>query len=1218
MKKRDIYSALSERILLLDGAMGTMIQTYGLTESDFRGERFASWDHDLNGCNDILAVTRPDILAQIHRQYLMAGADIITTCSFNAHPISLVDYGLEEHTYEISRAAASVARKTTEEFNASNPNKPRFVAGSVGPTNRTASMSADVSNPASREVTFDQLYEGYLTQMRGLMDGGADIILVETIFDSLNAKAALYAIDTVGRERGCTIPTMASGTLADASGRTLAGQTVEAFYNSLSHAKLISVGFNCAFGAKQLQPYLERLSQIAGCAISAHPNAGLPNVMGGYDETPEMFADDVEEYLKKGVINIIGGCCGTTPQHILCLASIAAKYAPRTTPKFTPTTTLSGLEPLTIRPEANFINVGERSNVAGSAKFARLIREGNYEEALSIARAQVDAGAQIIDVCMDDGMIDAEEVMHHFLCLMASEPEIARVPLMIDSSKWDVLIKGLKVSQGKSIVNSISIKEGEQAFIDKAMQIHNLGAAAVVMLFDEQGQADSYERKIEVAERAYKLLTEAGFPAEDIIFDANVLAVATGIEEHDSYGKAFIEATRWIKTNLPYAKVSGGVSNLSFAFRGNNTVREAMHSVFLYHAIEAGMDMAIVNAQMLQIYDQIEPELLEIIEDVILCRKENASERLIEKAERIKSEASGNTGVKSEKSLAQWRALPLSERIGYAMLKGVTEYIEADSAEGYEQLGSPMRVIDELLMPAMEQVGKLFGEGKMFLPQVVKSARVMKSAVAVLTPHIEALRNASDGDDQSNSSSTGKVLIATVKGDVHDIGKNIVSVVMACNGYEINDLGVMVETKRIVDEAIASKADVICMSGLITPSLDEMIRVVEECESRGITTPIIIGGATTSPLHTAVKIAPHYSGVVIHAHNASDNPKILSQLLGEERNSYIDQVKEKQEGLRSDYERTLRQRQLIPIEEARLQKSVKLKSEVLKPLHEGRLVFPDFDIVDVQEMIDWSFFFSSWGLQGRYPEILSSDEYGTEAQKLFDDAQALLAKIKRDHSLTLQGVVALLPARSEGDDIIITDTKGREVKLAMLRNQTKGESSGSLSDLIAKEGDYIGCFATTAGVGLEELTKGFKEGGDDYSAMIAKLLADRLAEAFTEQLHRFVRREMWGYESSEELPTKDILRGKYQGLRVAFGYPSVPDHSLKREVFQLLAAEMTTQMKLSNESYMISPAESLCGLILSSGEYFSVGAISDEQLADYASRRGITIEEAKRLLPNNI
>ena len=843
-----LYEVLESRILLLDGGFGTMVQQYGFTEEDYRGERFRDWNVLLKGCNDLLAVTRPGAVREIHVKYLQAGADIIETDSFNANAVSLADYGLEAYAYEISRAAAGVARSAADEFTARNPLKPRFVAGSMGPTNRTASMSADVGNPAAREVTFTQLAEAYTEQARGLVDGGADVLLVETVFDTLNAKAALYAIDTLAAQLGRAIPVMISGTLADASGRTLSGQTVEAFYASVSHARLLSVGFNCAYGARQLMPYLERLAAVAEFRISAHPNAGLPNVMGGYDETPEMFARDVGEYMRRGLVNIVGGCCGTTPAHIFELAKIAGNYAPRPVPAPKHVTTLSGLEPLRIVPEANFVNVGERTNVAGSAKFARLIREGNYEEALSVARAQVDAGAQIVDVCMDDGLIDGAEAMRTFLNLMASEPEIARVPAMIDSSKWEVLVAGLQVTQGKAVVNSISLKEGEAEFLRRAQEIHRYGAAAVVMLFDERGQADTYERKTEVASRAYKLLTDAGFPAEDIIFDPNVLAVATGIPEHDSYAKAFIDATRWIKHNLPHAKVSGGVSNLSFAFRGNNAVREAMHSAFLYHAIRAGMDMGIVNPQMVRVYSEIEPELLERVEDVILCRRPDAAERLTEYAQQVRTVAQTQPQAPDA-----WRAGTLGERIGHAMLKGVADFIEQDALEGYETLGSPMAVIDTLLMPAMEHVGTLFGEGKMFLPQVVKTARVMKRAVAALTPYIEQ-------GAAGVSNRAGKVLIATVKGDVHDIGKNIVAVVMACNGYEIKDLGVMVESQRIVDEAVAWGADCICLSGLITPSLDEMAHVCEELERRALRIPVIIGGATTSDLHTAVKIAPGLRG----------------------------------------------------------------------------------------------------------------------------------------------------------------------------------------------------------------------------------------------------------------------------------------------------------------------------------------------------------------------
>ncbi len=1198
-----LYDQLKDRILLLDGGFGTMLMQYGFREEDFRGERFADWKILLKGCNDLLAVTQSEAVREVHIKYLQAGADIISADSFNANAISLADYGLEEYAYEISRAAAAVARSAADEFTARNPQKPRFVAGSVGPTNRTASMSADVADPASREVTFAQLATAYRDQMRGLVDGGADILLIETIFDTLNAKAALYAADRLSEELGREIPVMVSGTLADASGRTLSGQTVEAFCASMSHARLVSIGFNCAYGAKQLLPYLERLAAVAETRISAHPNAGLPNVMGGYDETPGMFAADVAEYMQRGLINIVGGCCGTTPAHIFELSKIVNNYTPRPVPEARHITTLSGLEPLRIVPEANFINVGERTNVAGSAKFAKLIREGLYEEALSVARAQVDAGAQVVDVCMDDGLIDGPAAMRTFLNLMASEPEIARVPTMIDSSNWDALIAGLEVTQGKSVVNSISLKEGEAEFLRRASEIHRYGAAAVVMLFDERGQADTFERKIEVAERAYKLLTTNGFPAEDIIFDPNILAVATGIPEHDSYGKAFIDATRWIKENLPYAKVSGGVSNLSFAFRGNNAVREAMHSAFLYHAIGAGMDMGIVNPQMLKVYSEIEPELLERVEDVILCRRDDAAERLAEYAQQVRT-----TAETQPQAPDAWRAGTLAGRIEYAMMKGVADFVEADALEGYEALGTPMAVIDTLLMPAMEKVGTLFGEGKMFLPQVVKTARVMKRAVGALTPYIE--QGAS-----GKASSAGKVLIATVKGDVHDIGKNIVAVVMACNGYEMKDLGVMVESQRIVDEAVAWGADCICLSGLITPSLDEMTHVCEELERRSLRIPVIIGGATTSDLHTAVKIAPVYSGVVAHSANASRNSQILASLLGEDGDLHADKIKADQQSLRSEYERAKNAKTLVTLTEAR--KTAVKKHKPAVPKHPGRMVFPDFDVADAEPLIDWNFFFPAWGLKGRYPEILDHPEKGGEARKLFADAQALLTRIRDEHLLTLQAAVGIFPARSEQDNIIVTDTKGRERSLAMLRNQTRGEENRSLADFIAPKGDYIGAFAVTAGIGLKELAEKFREAGDDYSAIMSKLLADRLTEAFAEAVHSFVRRQMWDYETGEAPTPAEVIRGEYRGLRMAFGYPASPDHSLKREVFDLLAAEVTTEMKLT-ENYMIDPGEALCGLMFADAEYFSVGTIDAQQLADYALRRGKPIEEIKKLIPNNI
>ena len=1200
-----LYDQLESRILLLDGGFGTMVQGYGLREEDYRGDRFRDSATPLKGCNDLLVLTRPDVVREIHEKYLQAGADIIETDSFNANAVSLADYKLEECAYEISKAAAEVARGAADAFTARNPQKPRFVAGSMGPTNRTASMSADVANPAAREVTFAQLVRAYTEQARGLVDGGADLLLVETVFDTLNAKAALYAIDTLSAELGRTIPVMVSGTLADASGRTLSGQTVEAFAASVSHARLLSVGLNCAYGARQLLPYLERLAAVAETRISAHPNAGLPNVLGGYDETPEMFAEDVGEYLRRGLVNIVGGCCGTTPAHIFHLSKIVGSYTPRPVPEPRHITTLSGLEPLRIVPEANFINIGERTNVAGSARFARLIREANYEEALSVARAQVDAGAQIVDVCMDDGLIDGPAAMRTFLNLMASEPEIARVPTMIDSSKWEVLQAGLEVTQGKAVVNSISLKEGEAEFLHRAAQIHRYGAAAVVMLFDERGQADTFERKAEVAERAYKLLTANGFPAEDIIFDPNVLAVATGIPEHDGYAKAFIDATRWIKQNLPHAKVSGGVSNLSFAFRGNNAVREAMHSAFLYHAIRAGMDMGIVNPQMLRVYSEIEPELLRRVEDVILCRRADAAERLTEYAQQVRQSA--ETAPQAPDA---WRSGTLEERIAHAMRKGVADYVEQDALEGYRTLGSPMAVIDTLLMPAMEQVGTLFGEGKMFLPQVVKTARVMKRAVAALTPYIEQ----GSGNASHNA---GKVLIATVKGDVHDIGKNIVAVVMACNGYEIRDLGVMVEAERIVDEAVAWGAQCICLSGLITPSLDEMTRVCEELERRGLRIPVIIGGATTSDLHTAVKIAPVYRGTVVHSANASRNSQILAQLLGAEGARYAEQVKAEQQTLRETYARQSRMRDLIPIVEVRKARRGAQPHHPVKPQHAGRMVFPDFDVADAEPYIDWNFFFPAWGLKGRYPEILEHPEKGSEARKVFADAQALLARIRDQRLLTLQAAVGIFPARSEGDDIWITDTKGREKRLPMLRNQTRGEQNLSLADFIAPKGDWIGCFAVTAGIGLKELTEKLRAAGDDYSAIMAKLLADRLTEAFAEAVHVFVRRQMWGYEQGEPLSPQQIIRGEYRGRRMAFGYPASPDHSLKREVFDLLAAEITTGMRLT-ENHMIDPGEALCGLFFADADYFSVGTIDTKQLLDYARRRGMEAEEIKKLIPNNI
>ncbi|MDE6446481.1 MAG: methionine synthase [Alistipes sp.] len=1193
---------LESRILLLDGGFGTMVQQYGLTEEEYRGGRFAEWPVQLRGCNDLLALTRPETVRAIHEKYLAAGSDIITTDSFNANAVSLRDYGLEAYAYEIARAAAETARAAADAFTARNPQKPRFVGGSIGPSNHALSLSSKVDDPAARDLTFAELEAAYYDQVRGLADGGADLLMLETFFDTLNAKAAIHAILRLFDERGTRLPVMVSGTLTP-SGRTLSGQTVEAFYASVAHVDPIAVSLNCSFGARQLLPYLERLAAVAECRVAVYPNAGLPNVTGGYDETPAMFADEMGEYLRRGLLNMVGGCCGTTPEHIYELHKIVGGYAPRPLPEPRHETVLSGLEPLRIVPEANFVNVGERTNVAGSAKFARLIREGNYEEALTVARAQVEAGAQVIDVCMDDGLIDGPAAMRTFLNLTASEPEIARVPVMIDSSDWDVLVAGLQSVQGKAIVNSISLKEGEEEFLRRAREIRRYGAAAVVMLFDERGQADTFERKTEVARRAYDLLTGDGFPAEEIVFDPNILAVATGMPEHDGYAKAFIDATRWICGNLPRAKVSGGVSNLSFAFRGNNAVREAMHSAFLCHAIAAGMEMGIVNPQMLRVYDDIEPELLERVEDVILCRRPDAAERLAEHAQHIRREAEERPQEHEPQ-----QAGTLEERIGQAMLKGIADRIEADALEACAALGDPMAVIDRLLMPAMERVGALFGEGKMFLPQVVKTARVMKRAVAALTPLIE--------EEAGKKPESGKILIATVKGDVHDIGKNIVSVVMACNGYAIRDLGVMVEPQRIVDEAEAWGADCICLSGLITPSLDEMIRVCAELERRGLRTPVIIGGATTSEMHTAVKIAPAYSGLAVHSPDASRNVQILAGLLGPEREACERRIRERQEALREEYRAAEKARMLLPLEEARSNRPA-AEHTPAEPKHPGRMVFPDFDVADAEPYIDWSFFFSAWGLAGRYPEILDHPEKGAEARKVLADAQALLARIRDERLLTLQGVAGLFPARAEGDDIVVTDAKGGERRLAMLRNQTRGAANRSLADYIAPAGDWIGCFAVTAGVGLAELTARFREAGDDYSAIMAKLLADRLTEAFAEAVHLFVRRQLWGYEEGAMPTPEQVIRGDYRGRRMAFGYPATPDHSLKREVFDLLGAELTTRMRLT-ENHMIDPGEALCGLFLADADYFAVGTIAEEQLADYARRRGLEADEVRKIIPNNL
>lgn len=1216
MLKYSIYKEAEGRILVLDGGLGTMVQGYGLAEADYRGERFADIEGPLKGCNDVLVLTRPDVIGKIHEAYLLAGADIISTDTFNANEISLADYRLESEVYDINAAAASLARSLADEFTASNPLKPRFVAGSMGPTNRAASISPDVNDPAARDVTFDQLKDAYKTQAKGLVDGGADLLLVETVFDTLNAKAALFAIKEVEKEKGRRIPVMISATVTDASGRTLSGQTIEAFYTSIAHAEPFSVGLNCGFGASQMYPYVKRLSERAVCAVSAHPNAGLPNGFGGYDETAETMAATIEKYLSEGLVNIVGGCCGTTPVHIGAIARIARKYKPRAVPENHHITSLSGLEELRITPLTNFVNIGERTNVAGSAKFARMIRDGNYDDAVTVAREQVGDGAQIVDVCMDDGLIDGPQAMRHFLNLAMSEPDVARVPVMIDSSKWEVLEQGLKCVQGKSVVNSISLKEGEQEFLRRAALIRAYGASAVVMLFDEQGQADTYERKIAVAGRAYKLLVDSDFQPEDIIFDPNVLSVATGIEAHNTYGVDFIRAVKWIKENCPYAKVSGGVSNLSFSFRGNNKVREAMHSVFLYHAIAAGMDMGIVNPSMLQVYSDIEPELLKLSEDVVLNRTPDATEKLSEYAEKVKGSSVAADAQKQE----AWRGESVEERLAYSIMKGNSDYIESDTEEAYRKLGSPLAVIEGPLMDGMGRVGELFGIGKMFLPQVIKSARVMKRAVTVLTPYIENDRRA------GAASRASRFLIATVKGDVHDIGKNIVSVVLACNGYEIDDMGVMVGGDRIVDRAVEWNADFIGLSGLITPSLEEMADVIRIAESRNLGIPIIIGGATTSEMHTAVKLAPLYSGLVIQVKDASDGVRILSELISN-REKFTRELHEKQRLLHEEFARRESAKELKTLAQARAGAYRFDTGGIVLPSQSGRIVFKDYPVSDIEPYINWSYFFSAWGLPGRYPELFEDKDKGIEARRLFDDAQLMLSEIKKDKTLTASGVLGIFPALGDADDIVVfeDDSFGRElVRLPQLRNQQADRTENlSLADYLApvESGakDYLGAFAVTVGLGVEELTAKYRAAGDDYRAIMAKLLADRLTEAFAERIHQIARQMVWGIEKEGELTAEQMLNGEYKGIRPAVGYPSMPDHSLKREILDLLQAGEQTSIRLT-ENYMMTPGESVCGLIFVNpgARNFSVGRIDAVQLADYARRRGLPEETLRILMPQHI
>jgi 5-methyltetrahydrofolate--homocysteine methyltransferase len=1211
-----IADIIKQKILILDGAMGTMIQKYKLPESDYRGDKFRDHSKPQKGNNDLLSITQPKIIKDIYRQYLEAGADIITTNTFNSNRISMSDYGMENRVYEMNLQAARIAAEAITEFESSGEPETHFIAGTLGPTNRTASMSSNVNDPGARSVTFDQLVDAYSEQARGLIDGCVHLLLVETVFDVLNCKAALYAIDSVFKKKGIRLPVMVSGTITDASGRTLTGQTLEAFMVSVSHFPLFSLGLNCALGAEQLRPFVEELSQKSGFYLSVHPNAGLPNQFGEYDQSASFMASIAEDFMKEGWVNIIGGCCGTTPQHIQKIAEASKKYKPRIKPEVKKNTRLSGLEVLTITPQANFVNIGERTNVSGSIKFARLIKEEKYNEALAVARNQVEGGAQIIDICMDEAMLDSEKAMVKFVNLVMAEPDISKLPLMIDSSRWNTIEEALKCIQGKSVVNSISLKEGEEVFLDHAYKIRKYGAAAVVMLFDEKGQADTFERRISVAERSYRLLVDKlGFPPEDIIFDPNVLAVATGIEEHNNYAINFLRATEWIKQNLPYARVSGGISNLSFSFRGTDKVREAMHSVFLFHAIKSGLDMGIVNPGMLQVYTEIEPDLLRLIEDVILNRRKDATERLVKFAEGIQNE-----GKKVEKEDA-WRKLPVIDRIKHSLIRGLDEFIEQDVEEARPLFKKSIELIEGPLMGGMNEVGDLFGSGKMFLPQVVKSARVMKKAVSKLAPYIEQ-----EGDG-AEKKVAGKVLLATVKGDVHDIGKNIVGVVLACNNYEIIDLGVMVPADKILDTAIKETVDIIGLSGLITPSLEEMVHVASEMERRKLKFPLLIGGATTSEIHAAVKVAPVYSNAVIHVKDASKAAAVLASLLKKDNSDYVAGIKNKYKKMREDHASHLVEKKLLSLSDARKNKLVTdWKSMVLtKPVKPGLNVIQDIDLNELVRFIDWTFFFFAWKVSGMYPAIFDDPVKGVEARKLFDDAQLYIKKIISEKILKAKGVYGLFPAAADGDDVKVFSKNRKDLKtiFRFLRNQEiKGKDvpNLSLSDFIAPEteglDDYIGAFVVTAAIDIEVFGK-YKD--DDYATIMIRILSDRIAEAAAEWLHEKVRREYWGYAPKENLTVEQELKIKYKGIRPAPGYPACPDHTEKRIIFDLLQAEKSVGAELT-ENFAMMPPASVSGYFFShpGSTYFNVGKIGTDQLKDYAARKNMTIEEATRWLAPNL
>jgi 5-methyltetrahydrofolate--homocysteine methyltransferase len=1224
----ELTRALESRILVLDGAMGTAIQRDRPDEAGYRGERFADWPSDLVGNNDLLTLTQPAIIAGIHREYLEAGADILETNTFNANAVSLADYGLEELAYELNYEAARLARREADAV--ATADRHRYVAGALGPTTRTASISPDVNDPGARNVSFDQLVAAYLDAARGLVDGGSDLLVIETIFDTLNAKAAIFAVETLFEERGRRWPVIVSGTITDASGRTLSGQVTEAFWDSVRHVRPLAVGLNCALGAKEMRPYIAEMSRIADTFVSCYPNAGLPNAFGEYDEAPEETAAVLAEFAEAGYVNLVGGCCGTTPAHIAAIARVVEGTERRTPPVIAPAMRLAGLEPFTVTDESLFVNVGERTNITGSAKFRNLIKAGDYDTALGVAAQQVENGAQVIDVNMDEGMIDGVAAMDRFLKLVASEPDISRVPVMVDSSKWEVIEAGLKCVQGKPIVNSISLKEGEQAFVEHARLCRKYGAAAVVMAFDEDGQADNLERRKAICERAYRILVdEVGFLPEDIIFDPNVFAVATGIEEHASYGLDFIEATSWIKENLPGAKVSGGISNVSFSFRGNNPVREAIHAVFLYHAIRAGLDMGIVNAGALAVYDEVEPELRERIEDVVLNRRPDAAERLLEIAE-----AHNRVGQEVEASAEEWRSLPIGERITHALVKGIDAHIEADTeilrAEIAERGGRPIEVIEGPLMDGMDVVGDLFGSGKMFLPQVVKSARVMKKAVAYLIPYIE--QEKLDNPELATAKETnGTIVMATVKGDVHDIGKNIVGVVLQCNNYEVIDLGVMVPAQKILDAAEEVGADIIGLSGLITPSLDEMVNFAAEMQRLGMEIPLLVGGATTSRAHTAVKVDPRYDGPVVWVKDASRSVPTAAALLHRDRRAkLLADVQEDYDALRTRHA-AKSDRPQATIEAARANATpIEWDGYVPpEPRQLGVHVLDDYDIAELREYIDWQPFFNAWEMKGKFPDILNNPTTGEAARRLYDDAQEMLDKIIAEKWLIARGVYGFFPANADGDDVVVyADGERSDVRAVLRQLRQQGEHRAgvpnrALSDYVAPVAtglpDHVGGFAVTAGIGLPQKVQAFKDDLDDYNAIMVEALADRLAEAFAERLHQRVRIEFWGHAAEETLSNADLIAERYTGIRPAPGYPACPDHTEKQALWELLDVEDRTGIQLT-ESMAMWPGASVSGVYYShpQAQYFVVGRLGRDQVADYAERKGWTLAEAERWLSPNL